>query len=505
VLRLAVTARPEDVVLLSALGKLVERGGRARIEEAIGYYRAARGRRRHLGLALSRALLLAGKTDEAEEVLRELALGGAHGQNPALPFFLGAVRTRQHRYAEAEAAYREAIRLRPGWGAAHSNLGAALNGQRKYAQGEAACREAVDLQPDCIEAYVNLGSALMNQGKHAQAEETGRKAVEIRPDFAEAHCNLGSALDRQGKQGEAEAAYRKAVGLRPDLAEAHNNLGTVWVRQQRYAEAEAAFRKAVELRPDLGEAHNNLGQALLGQKRYGEAEAAFRKAVDLAPDLAVAFCNLGMALLRQGRFDEAAEPLKKAAELPAATAPVREQARKVERQRQRFVTLRARLPAILEGKEKPANLAEQIEFATLCLLERRYAAAARFWRDAFAANPLLADFVPLGQRYAAACAAALAGCGQDADQSEEGRARWRRQALDWLGQDLAWWGKALDRGDAKAAAGARQMVRRWLSDVDLAGVRGREALARLPENERKQWERLWSDVDALLGRASRSE
>ena len=35
-------------------------------------------------------------------------------------------------------------------------------------------------------------------------------------------------------------------------------------------------------------------------------------------------------------------------------------------------------------------------------------------------------------------------------------------------------------------------------DPDLAGVRAKDALARLPDEERERWERLWFDVDALL-------
>jgi hypothetical protein len=48
-------------------------------------------------------------------------------------------------------------------------------------------------------------------------------------------------------------------------------------------------------------------------------------------------------------------------------------------------------------------------------------------------------------------------------------------------------------------------MRYWQTDSDLAGVRGKDALARLPEEEREQWEKLWSDVDALLRRASQPE
>jgi len=38
-------------------------------------------------------------------------------------------------------------------------------------------------------------------------------------------------------------------------------------------------------------------------------------------------------------------------------------------------------------------------------------------------------------------------------------------------------------------------------DVNLAGVRDPGALAKLPEPERKEWQAIWADVDALLNRA----
>ena len=48
-------------------------------------------------------------------------------------------------------------------------------------------------------------------------------------------------------------------------------------------------------------------------------------------------------------------------------------------------------------------------------------------------------------------------------------------------------------------------MRHCQTDGDLAGVHARDALARLPDEERTLWERLWSDVDALLRRVSEPE
>ena len=37
----------------------------------------------------------------------------------------------------------------------------------------------------------------------------------------------------------------------------------------------------------------------------------------------------------------------------------------------------------------------------------------------------------------------------------------------------------------------------WQQDTDFAGVRGTEALAKLPEAEQADWTKLWQDVAAL--------
>jgi hypothetical protein len=44
-------------------------------------------------------------------------------------------------------------------------------------------------------------------------------------------------------------------------------------------------------------------------------------------------------------------------------------------------------------------------------------------------------------------------------------------------------------------------MRHWLADADLAGVRGPEALARLPASEQQSWQKLWNEVADTLARA----
>jgi serine/threonine-protein kinase len=135
-------------------------------------------------------------------------------------------------------------------------------------------------------------------------------------------------------------------------------------------------------------------------------------------------------------------------------------------------------------------------------------AAARFYADAFAAQPKLTEDLGAQHRYKATCAAALAGCGQgkDANQFDEPeRARLRRQAVTWLQADLAAWRTLLDKDPNKAGPAVLQTMQHWQGDADFAGVRGPEALARLPEAERPVWQKLWQEVAALQKRAAGSK
>src|SRR5262249_1576009 len=198
---------------------------------------------------------------------------------------------------------------------------------------------------------------------------------------------------------------------------------------------------------------------------------------------------------------EAAASLKKALNLLPVGNRNREQARQRLQQCQRLVILDARLPTILRGTEKPANAAEQIEFARLCILKKLHAAAARFFADAFTAKPQLAEAPGTGTRYDAACSAALAGCGRGGDGAKQGdaeRARWRAQAGQWLRADLDAWAKKLESGLAVDRARVYKTLAWWREDPDLAGLRDPGGLNKLAADERKQYRALWAEVAAVL-------
>jgi tetratricopeptide (TPR) repeat protein len=263
----------------------------------------------------------------------------------------------------------------------------------------------------------------------------------------------------------------------------------------------AAFREAVRLRPDLAVAHKNLGNALSDLGKHDEAIAEYREAIRLKPDFAEAHCDLGGVLQQQGQFREALAGYRRGHELgsrrPGWPYPSAEWVRQAER----MVVLESRLPAVIRGGDKPLDAAEGIAFAELAYKTRQFGPSARLYAESFRAGPKLAEDMEAQNRYHAARAAALAAAGKGEDEpplDENEKARWGKQACDWLKADLAHWAKQAEAGPPHARSVVSQTLQHWKADPDLAGIREQPALAELPEDERKACRTLWADVEVLL-------
>jgi tetratricopeptide (TPR) repeat protein len=330
-------------------------------------------------------------------------------------------------------------------------------------------------------------------------------AAAVRSSSPGVWVDLGRALQRQGRLREAAAAFRKAIERRPDYAHAHQNLGIVLYAQHQLDEAITAFQRALQLKPDLAQAHYCLGNCLTDQGHLDAAVAAYRQAIDRDPEFAEAHCNLGQALQQQGDFGAALTALKQGHELGSHRPDWRYPSAQWLQECQRMIELEPRLPAVLQEVVRPGGVRERAEYAQLCTYKRHFGAAARFWAGVLAADPQQAEDLNAGSRYNAACAAALAGCGQGVDTTrldEREQSHWRSQALDWLRLDLARYAKLVEGGRPQAVSLVRHRLLHWQGDPDLAGLRDTAAVAKLPAFEQTECKRLWALVQDLLRRSA---
>jgi tetratricopeptide (TPR) repeat protein len=476
-----------------------------RLDEAIREHRKAidldpKDAWAHTGLGF--ALRDKGRLDEAiQEYQKAIGLDRKHAEAHG-----GLAEALHHKKQldEAIQEYRTAIELDGKWALAHYNLGRALKDKGRLDEAIQAYRKAIDLDGKWALAHFALGTALYGKRQLDEAIQEYQKAIELDDKLALAHNNLGTALRDKGLLDEAIREYRKAIDLDSKYALPHDGLAEVLYHKKQLDEAIQEYQKAIDLDHKDVMAHYNLGNALRDKGRLNEAIREYQKAIDLDPKYALAHGALGLALLEQGRFAEARRATGRALELLPEKSPLRAFA---TQQLQRCEQLRAldeKLPAFLEGKQKPDE-AERVAVAWLCQqpYKRLYAASARFYAEAFDAKRELASDPGNGHCYNAACSAALAaaGKGDDAPKDDNDRAALRAYALGWLRADLAAWKKLLDGGNPQARATVQAKMKHWRADADLLGVRHPWALLRLPADERRPWQKLWADVAALRVRA----
>ena len=196
------------------------------------------------------------------------------------------------RKEEALECLRTAAQLTPHAVAAHNSLGNALFDGDRLEEAEVCFQAAADLDPTQVESHLHLATVLQRLRRFAEAEERYRIVLRLKPDFAEAYSDLGCVLCERNRLDEAEALFRTAIRLKPDLANAHYNLGNTLTNLGRLLEAEECLNNAIRVSPDFAGAHNNLGHTLTMLGRTREAEACFRSALGLNPDLDVAHSNV---------------------------------------------------------------------------------------------------------------------------------------------------------------------------------------------------------------------
>ncbi|HEX4145070.1 MAG TPA: tetratricopeptide repeat protein [Pirellulales bacterium] len=233
------------------------------------------------------------------------------GQTTHLPGDFDAlvvVAQREHgarRLAEAVAAYRKILAIRPDIAEVHYNLGNVLVEQGQLDEAAAEYQQALAIRPDLFQAYNNLGNIRRDQGQLDQAVAAYEQALALRPDLADLHNNLGNILQTQGKLDQALVRFERALILRPEFGELHYNVGCILHGKGRLDEAVVCYKRAIAFRPELAVAYNNLGAVLKDQGELDQAVARYEQAIALRPNFAAAYNNLGNVLKQLGQFDRA--------------------------------------------------------------------------------------------------------------------------------------------------------------------------------------------------------
>ena len=304
----AMAALPGDPRILDAAGVAQEAAGE--INQAIDTYNRLAGLQPQSPQPLLRVAALHARqkdTNKAIDALRRAQKLAPNARDlvPALvQVYMAADRV--------DDALKEAKALQKGdpkFAGGYALEGDILAAKRKYAEAEKAYREALRLEPKAEGLAIRLHRALADGGKKAEADAFAAKWIAENPKNLALRVYLGERELAAKNYKAAAAHYEAVIGIEPNNALALNNLA--WIggelgdpKALGYAE------RAVKIAPHSAAVLDTYGTLLLKKGDAQKGLEYLRGASELAPGRYDIRINYAKALARAGQRDLARKELE---------------------------------------------------------------------------------------------------------------------------------------------------------------------------------------------------
>jgi tetratricopeptide (TPR) repeat protein len=176
-------------------------------------------------------------------------------------------------YTDAVALWEDTIAQNEDCWMAYNNLGAAYFDRKEYAKAESALLTALKIRPNFELAHSNIGFLYLSRNDLEKALLHYNRLLELYSDQSGAepwtskwilpfvYANLGKLHSLQGQYEKAVFAFGRALPLLPKDASLHNDLGVALYSYGEVGQAIAHFKRALEILPDYREAKYNLDRA----------------------------------------------------------------------------------------------------------------------------------------------------------------------------------------------------------------------------------------------------
>lgn len=196
---------------------------------------------------------------------------------------LGREHYENREYERAEHYLMQVLERTRSFADVHNMLGVIFHDAGKFAQAQAAFEEALAINPRYTEAALNLAVTYNDLGKYQDAKEVYSRAM---------------AFPKAGKEAIDPFAKGKLANMHADLGQAYADVGLM-------REAVLEFRKALELCPGFADLRTRLGNLYRDAGDLDAARHEYEEAKRVSPKYAPARVHLGIALLSAGKKDEA--------------------------------------------------------------------------------------------------------------------------------------------------------------------------------------------------------
>jgi len=156
----------------------------------------------------------------------------------------------------------------------------------KLAEAEADYRHALAIRPGYPEAHNNLGQLLAKTGRNAEAVAEFDKAIDINLYMEPwvARCNKGQTLYQMGRKEEGLGELRTCIRIAPRYCQGRRELGRILVSEGKPAEALTELEAYAKACPKVADAQLQIGLARLKAGDAPGARAALEKCETMAGD-----------------------------------------------------------------------------------------------------------------------------------------------------------------------------------------------------------------------------
>jgi tetratricopeptide (TPR) repeat protein len=339
----------------------------------------------------------------------------------------------------------------------------------KAREAEAAFRQALKLDPRNRDARYNLALVYYSGGDYARAEREFAAVVALDPAAADARVGLGMSQYALRKYSQAAANLKAYVAVYTTDAAALLTLARSYAAQRKPGLALPYLRSASVLMPRDPAIAFELGKAELAAGNVARARNAFTLVLGLKPDSLPAAAQLGRACLAAGDYPSALRVLEPLASYPSPP---------VEGLKALALTYDAlkRADDALRVRSDLAALLPPAEAVPLRLKLGQIHAAAKRWPEAYEQYRAAVGAAPGNVKAVASLAAAASAMG-----SREEAAGWWQEATRLAPTNPAVWlglsGALLARPDpAGAQRAAAEAVR--LDATNLTALRAAAEAAR---------------------------
>ncbi|HEY9231784.1 MAG TPA: tetratricopeptide repeat protein, partial [Blastocatellia bacterium] len=321
-------ARPADAAVRAALGEVRYQTGR--YSEAVAEFeRAARdgrgAQRLRAVLGQSRALLVQGKTEEAQATAQQLV----RYYNDSAPrsaeelTLIAEGLVLLEKYKDANELFQDARQADPNYAEAFIAQGELLNEKYNYGDALSLFEDALKLNPNAPRALVGLAECKQNGVVSSSRDKSSVRiasetppaviahAIAVNPSFADAHAmDAGLALESEDFDAATKAVDR-ALAANPNSLKAVAVRAAIFYLTDKKEALEAETKRALAINPKAGEFFDTLAHFAVNNRRYNEAVEFDRRAVELSPHLWGAHTQLGIQLLRVGKITEGRAELER--------------------------------------------------------------------------------------------------------------------------------------------------------------------------------------------------